>query len=469
VKFITDFHIHSHFSIATSTRLALEYLEYWARIKGVNVLGTGDCIHPGWLNELREKLEPAGNGFFRLRKPFQLPESKRLSETVIPGDVFFMLTGEISNIYRKRDRVRKVHNICVFPDFKAVVAAQAKLDGIGNITSDGRPILGLDSRDLLEIVLESSSVSYLIHAPIWTPWFSVLGSRSGFDSIEECYGDLTPHIHAVETGLSSDPAMNWTCSFLDRYKLVSNSDAHSPDRLGREANLFDCELSYDGILSSLRGERGFDGTIEFFPQEGKYHYDGHRKCGICWDPLETIKNGGICTVCGKPVTAGVMYRVAELADRPDISQAPNRRRFYSITQMPDIIAEMRGVKSSASKAVQSEYFSIIRRMGPEFYTLLFAEIDEIRENCGVLMAEGISRLRRGDVHVEEGYDGEFGLIRIFDEKELADLSPGNLFAAAEVPAIVKDAHRNPIRSGLTSPSSRRPGVPCPPGGRLRIP
>jgi len=429
VKFITDFHIHSHFSIATSRRLIPEYLELWARIKGINVLGTGDCIHPGWLKELRDKLEPAGNGFYRLKDQYRLPESKALASSILPGDIYFMLTGEVSSIYKKDGRVRKVHNVCVFSDFDSAMAVQARLDKLGNITSDGRPILGLDSKTLLDMVLNASQTSFLIPAHIWTPWFSVLGSKSGFDRLEECYEDLTGNIFAVETGLSSDPAMNWTCSFLDRFKLVSNSDAHSPDKLGREANLFDCEQSYRGVYDALRGDSGFEGTIEFYPQEGKYHYDGHRKCGICWDPLETIKHRGMCPVCGREVTKGVLYRMAELADRTDISTASEKRMYYSITQLSDLIAEIRNVKSSGAQAVQREYFNLIRSTGSEFYCLLFADIEEIRENSSDLMAEGIARIRRGEVIIEEGFDGEFGRIRVFRKGENEMFEGRGLFPA----------------------------------------
>ncbi len=434
MKFIADFHIHSHFSIATSRNLTPEHIEYWARIKGINVAGTGDCVHPGWLRELREKLEPAENGLYRLKDEFRLRASKELGEASIPGEIYFILTGEISNIYKKDGKVRKVHNICIFPDFDSVVNLQTYLDSIGNITSDGRPILGLDSKILLQKTLESGKRSFLIPAHIWTPWFSVLGSKSGFDTIEECYEDLTSEIFALETGLSTDPAMNRTCSFLDGFKLVSNSDAHSPEKLGREANLFDCELSYRGIYEALKGDNGFDGTIEFFPQEGKYHYDGHRKCGICWDPLETLHHGGRCPVCGKPVTLGVMYRIAELADRKDPTEAHQLRNFYSITQLPDLIAEIRGVKSSRSKAVQRDFFHLIRTLGQEFFILLFADISDIRAASDELIAEGISRLRDGRVIINEGFDGEFGRVRVFNQKELEAQKDGNLFTFDAVEA-----------------------------------
>lgn len=412
--------------MATSGKLVPEYLEYWARLKGINVIGTGDCIHPGWQQELEEKLIPAENGLFKLKDQYRLEESRRLRHEHIPDEVFFMLTGEVSSIYKRDGRVRKVHNVCVFPDMDSLKKVQNRLDDIGNIRSDGRPILGLDSRIILEMVLESSDRSFLIPAHIWTPWFSVLGSKSGFDTIDECYGDLTRHIFAVETGLSSDPPMNRVCSFLDRFRLVSNSDAHSPEKLGREANIFDTELSYDRIYGSLKNDKGFLGTIEFYPQEGKYHYDGHRNCGIIWNPLETIKHNGICPACGKEVTRGVMYRVAELGDRNIIPDAQTKE-FHSITQMPDLIAEIKKQKSSSSKTVMGEYFRLVKELGSEFHIYLESGMDDISLSGGELFAEGVRRLRAGEVHVTEGYDGEFATVKVFSQGEMDTFRYSPLF------------------------------------------
>lgn len=436
LKFIADFHIHSHFSIATSKKLVPEYLEYWARLKGINVIGTGDCVHPGWQQELAEKLEYCGNGLYKLKKEYRLEESKRLRHEFIPDDVFFILTGEVSSIYKRDGKVRKVHNICVFPDMESLKKVQARLEDVGNIRSDGRPILGLDSRVLLAMVLESSPQSFIIPAHIWTPWFSVLGSKSGFDSMEECYGDLTPEIFAVETGLSSDPEMNWRCSFLDRFRLVSNSDAHSPEKLGREANLFDAELSYSAIYDALKYDRGFAGTIEFYPEEGKYHYDGHRNCGVVWNPLETVKNRGICPVCGKGVTKGVMYRVAELGDR---SVAPDslKKEFYSITQLPDLLSEVMRQKSSSSKSVMAEYLRLISALGSEFHIYLDSDKRDLLSAGGELFAEGIRRIRDGEVYLHGGYDGEFGTVKVFEEGEIDTFRSGSLFNDS----VVRDLHR----------------------------
>jgi uncharacterized protein (TIGR00375 family) len=332
-------------------------------------------------------------------------------------NTYLMLTAEISSIYKKNGKVRKVHNLCILPDFQSAEKFQKRLEKVGNIRSDGRPILGLDSRNLLEILLEVSPDAYMIPAHIWTPWFSVLGSKSGFDTIEECYGDLSNHIFALETGLSSDPDMNYTCSFLDKYRLVSNSDAHSPEKLGREANIFDCELSYQGIRDALKYDNGFKGTIEFFPQEGKYFYDGHRKCGICWTPKETLAHQGICPVCGKQVTVGVMNRVFELADRKDIANHKSKQTFSSITSLPAVISEILKARVTTKK-VQTKYYDVLNAIGSDFYTLLFADIDEIKAKGGELLAEGIKRMRAGNVSITEGYDGEFGTITMFKEDEL---------------------------------------------------
>src|SRR5690554_3855312 len=335
MRFIADFHIHSHYSIATSSQLVVPFLDLWGRKKGINVIGTGDAVHPGYFNELKENLVSSDNGLYKVKKKRLLPEVTKFTSS----EISFVLTTEISCIYKKNGKVRKVHNLILAPSFSSILELQKQLRKIGNIESDGRPILGLDSRDLLEIVLNAGG--FLIPAHIWTPWFSVLGSKSGFDSVEECYGDLTKQIFAVETGLSSDPPMNWRCSFLDRFFLVSNSDAHSPEKLGREANLFDTELSYSSIIDALKGiNKGFLGTIEFFPQEGKYHLDGHQKCHTRWEPDQTRKHNGICPVCGKKVTVGVLNRVMELADSKPDRPFKNKRPFVSLTPLKNILAEI---------------------------------------------------------------------------------------------------------------------------------
>ena len=422
MKFIADFHIHSHFSIATSKNLNPEHLDYWARMKGITVVGTGDFTHPGWLDELKEKLEPAEAGLFRLKSDYTLNEVSHIP-VLSGGDVRFILSAEISSIYKKGDKVRKVHNVIFVPDFETAEKIQEELSKIGNITSDGRPILGLDSRDLLEIALNASVNIFFIPAHIWTPWFSALGSKSGFDTIEECYDDLAGHIHAVETGLSSDPPMNWMCSFLDRYTLISNSDAHSPEKLGREANLFDTEPTYDAIIDSIKtgDPRRFLGTVEFFPQEGKYHYDGHRKCSVCWNPVETLRNHGLCPVCGKKVTVGVMNRVVELSDRQDPQKRPNRSAFTSLIPLKEILSEIIGVGPN-SKKISVMYTSLIQKMDSEFNILLNLPIDEIECQANPVLAEAVRRMRDREVFITEGYDGEFGVIRVFEESERKNLA-----------------------------------------------
>ena len=419
MPFIADFHIHSHFSIATSKDLIPEYLDYWARLKGIKVVGTGDFTHPGWLAELREKLEVAEPGLYRLKAEYR--SDATLKTPYVPDqEVRFMLTAEISSIYKKFDKVRKVHNVIFAPDFETVEKIQKALSNIGNIHSDGRPILGLDSRDLLELALNCSEQIFFVPAHIWTPWFSALGAQSGFDSIEECYGDLAHHIHALETGLSSDPAMNRLCSFLDRFTLISNSDAHSPEKLGREANLFDTELSYAAIIAALREKDSgkFPGTVEFFPQEGKYHYDGHRKCGIVWDPLETSRHKGICPVCVKKVTIGVLHRVMQLADRQQAGEAVNQASFHSLVPLKEILAEIHGANPN-TKVVRQTYQALLNKVGSEFNLLLHWPLDELKEVANEIIVEAIRRMRSGEVYIKEGYDGEYGQIKVFGDGELA--------------------------------------------------
>jgi len=432
LKIIADIHIHSPWSRATSSRLSPASLERWAGIKGIGLLGTGDCTHPRWIEELRDNLEDndSGSGFYKLKEKTRLEfnAGPALAEGLPrPGrsdcNVHFVLTGEISTIYKKAGKTRKVHHVIVLPDFKAAAVFNAKLERLGNIHSDGRPILGLDSEDLLSLLLETDDRAILIPAHIWTPWFSVLGAKSGFDSIEECYGSLASHIPAIETGLSSNPPMNWALSGLDRYSIISNSDAHSPDKLGREATVFDMELSYDSFRQALYSNR-IAATIEFFPQEGKYHYDGHRSCGICLQPEEASQRDGICPVCGKPLTRGVMGRVLELADRPVDETSPcpeeqsgNTRPYYSLIPLKEILGELLET-GEASKKVEAAYGALIEKAGNEFSLLLDMNLERIEKlSCpgisGELLAKAIGRMRRGEVSISPGYDGEYGVIRTF--------------------------------------------------------
>ncbi|RME65341.1 MAG: AAA family ATPase, partial [Caldilineae bacterium] len=417
MRLVADLHIHSHYSRATSKDLNFEHLWKWAQIKGVHVVATGDIAHPGWLQEMREKLEPAEEGLFRLKPEIAASMRQEVPAACQDGVVRFLIGGEISNIYKKHGRTRKVHNVVFAPTLDATAAFQAELEKIGNIRSDGRPILGLDSRDLLEIALEVDPRCHLIPAHIWTPWFSLLGSKSGFDSVEECFEDLTDHIFALETGLSSDPPMNWRVSALDPYTLVSNSDAHSPPKLAREATLFHTELSYDALFGAMQsGDPAvFGGTIEFFPEEGKYHLDGHRKCNVCWEPPVTRAHEGRCPVCGKPVTVGVLHRVEELADRPPGVRPPNARPFYSLVPLPEILGEILGVGPN-SKRVQTEYWRLLGSLGPELTILQETPVEDIAASGGSLLAEAIRRLRAGEVIAQGGYDGEYGVVRLFQDQ-----------------------------------------------------
>ena len=432
MKFIADLHIHSHFSIATSKLLTPEHLDRWARIKGIRVVGTGDFTHPGWLAELKEKLEPAEEGLFKLKPGLKTKSDWSIPETE-ENSVRFLLTAEISSIYKKRGKVRKVHNLLFAPDFDAVERIQRRLKSLDfNITSDGRPILGMDSRDLLELALDACPGIFFVPAHIWTPWFSALGEKSGFDRIDECYGDLSGHIHAVETGLSSDPAMNRLCSHLDRYALISNSDAHSPEKLGREANRFDTELSYPAISSALRQKDagGFLGTLEFFPQEGKYHHDGHRKCGISWAPEETLLHNEVCPVCGGRVTVGVLHRVHQLADRRTFGdEMQDQRPFRSMIPLIEILSEIRN-SGTASKSVVRDYAALVQKLGPEIQILLELPIEEVQKAGGELAAEAVRRMRSGEVFIEAGYDGEYGKIKVFGPEDGKSIAQSRLFGEA---------------------------------------
>ena len=411
--YIGDLHIHSRYSRATSKDCTPEHLDLWARKKGIHIVGTGDFTHPAWREELEEKLEPAEDGLYVLKDEY------RIKDEETPGEVVprFVITGEISSIYKKNGKVRKVHSLILLPGLEDAERISAKLEQIGNIHSDGRPILGVDCHDLLEIILELSPQAVYVPAHIWTPHFSLFGAFSGFDTVEECFEDLTPYIHAMETGLSSDPPMNWRVSALDRYQLISNSDAHSPAKLGREANLFDIPLSYEGLSRAIQTGEGLYGTIEFFPEEGKYHMDGHRKCNLCLTPSDTLKYNGICPVCGRKITIGVSHRVEELSDREEGYIRENAKPFESLVPLPEVIGASSG-HSAASVKVQREYQKMLSELGPEFEILRNLPLEDIRRVSGTRVAEGIGRLRRGQVERIPGFDGEYGVIKLFSAEEL---------------------------------------------------
>ena len=399
-----------------------ENLHRWAQLKGITVVGTGDCTHPGWLMELQQKLRPAEPGLYQLQSHLAKPVDKTVPRRC-RAEVRFLLTAEISSIYKKNGRTRKIHNLIFLPDVETARKLQAALARIGNIQSDGRPILGLDAKELLKIVKDISEAALLAPAHAWTPHFSVLGAKSGFDSLEECFEELTPLIPAIETGLSSDPAMNWRLSSLDGFRLISNSDAHSPAKLMREANLFDTDLSYSSIISAIAEleSPSFLGTLEFFPEEGKYHYDGHRACSVRMAPEETKRNGGRCPECNSKVTVGVMHRVQELADHPAGRRPIQARSFTSVIPLMEIIAEVERIGVN-SKKVNTLYLDLLSRLGNEYNVLMESDIKEIRQAGTDLLGEAINRMRAGKVSIHPGYDGEFGTVQVFTREEREHIS-----------------------------------------------
>jgi len=415
MKFIADFHLHSKYSRATSSHMDLENLDKWAKIKGIKVLGTGDFTHPDWFKNLKEKLEPAEAGLFKLKDA--------------DSQTRFILTSEISCIYSKKNRVRKIHIIIFAPSFETVEKINTHLGWIGNLKADGRPILGLDAKELAKIVLNISEDCLIVPAHAWTPWYSLFGSRSGFDSIEECFEEYSKYIYAIETGLSSSPDMNWRLSALDKITLISNSDSHSPAHLGREANVFDTEISYPAIIEAIKTKNPlkFLYTIEFFPEEGKYHYDGHRMCGISLAPAESKKYNNICPNCGRPLTIGVLNRVDSLADRPEGFKPENAIPFKSLVPLEEIIADAIG-QGSGTIEVDKEYKNLSEKFGNEFSVLIDVPRQELEAVTLPEIAEGIIRVREGKVFIEPGYDGIYGKIRIFQKGEQKILSrQGTLF------------------------------------------
>lgn len=400
MEFIADFHVHSKYSRATSRDMDVEHIAEWAKIKGIDLMGTGDFTHHLWLEELKRSLEDMGNGLFSYK------------------GVHFILTAEISSIYSKKGRTYRVHNIITSPSIKSVDKINAALSRVGNLASDGRPILGLDAADLARIIFEIDENCMVIPAHAWTPWFSVFGSMSGFDRIEDCFEDQADKIFALETGLSSDPAMNWRVSALDRFSLISNSDSHSPQKIGREANVFDCELDYRTIREVLRtkDKKRFLYTIEFFPEEGKYHFDGHRACGVRFSPEETRSHNGKCPKCNKPVTVGVMSRVDALADRPSGYVPSNSIPFKNLIPLDEIIAETKGMGKS-SQGVEREYRALIAKFGTEFNILLRAGTEELKSKLPPHIFDAVIKVKQGKVNIQPGYDGEYGVISIFGGQE----------------------------------------------------
>lgn len=406
MKFIADFHIHSKYSRATSKDMEIGFLSKTAKVKGIDLLGTGDFTHPAWLKHLKENLIPSPGGLYE------------------HGGTHFILTAEVNNIFFRQGRAKKVHNLIFAPDFSAVEKINRELAAYGNLAADGRPILHLEAPQLVEILLNISPHCFIVPAHVWTPWFSLFGENSGFDHLEDCFGDWAREIHALETGLSSDPAMNWRLSTLDNYSLLSNSDAHSPSKLGREANVFDCQLDYKEIIEAIkeRDREKFLFTVEFFPQEGKYHFDGHRNCGIVLSPQEAKENNNICPSCGKKLTIGVMHRVERLADREEGFTSPGAARFKNLIPLEEIIAEALQ-KHPGTETVTRQYNKIIKEWENEFNILLNVPEAELFKISPSNIGEGIIRVRKGEVNIRPGYDGVYGEVKIFEEKkETAQLS-----------------------------------------------
>ena len=400
MEFIADFHIHSKYSRATSRDMDIQHIADWAKLKGITLMGSGDFTHHLWLEELKFKLQDLGNGLFKYQ------------------DVYFILTVEISSIYSKKGKTYRIHNMVFSPSFKTTDKINEALSRRGNLASDGRPILGLDAAEIARIVFDIDENCILVPAHIYTPWFSVFGSMSGFDRIEDCFEAQTPKIFALESGLSSDPAMSWRLSTLDRFSIISNSDSHSPAKIGREANVFNCELSYKAIRDTLRNKdrEKFLYTIEFFPEEGKYHFDGHRLCGVRFSPQETRSNNGRCPKCGKPVTVGVMNRVEQLADRQEGFKPAKGIPYKNLIPLDEIIAAAKGL-GKGSVAVEREYRSVVAKFGTEFEILLRASAEDLRRGLPPKVAEGVLAVRQGKVNIKAGFDGEYGIISIFGEDE----------------------------------------------------
>jgi uncharacterized protein (TIGR00375 family) len=400
MEFVADFHIHSKYSRATSRDMDVKHIAEWAKLKGITLMGTGDFTHHLWLEELKNNLEDLGNGLFKHK------------------DIYFILTSEISSIYSKNGRTYRIHNMVISPSFKTTDKINEVLSRCGNLASDGRPILGLDAEEIARIVFDIDENCMVIPGHIWTPWFSLFGSMSGFDRIEDCFGKQTSKIFALETGLSSDPAMNWRLSALDKFSLVSNSDSHSPSKIGREANVFNCELEYKIIREVLKtkDKKRFLYTVEFFPEEGKYHFDGHRLCGVRFSPEETKANKGICPKCKKRLTIGVMNRVDQLADRPEGFRLENAIPFKNLIPLGEIIAEAKGVRKE-SQAVEKEYFSAVAKFGTEFNILLQASAQDLQRGLSSRIAEGVLHMREGRVSRLAGYDGEYGVISVFGQDD----------------------------------------------------
>lgn len=416
MELIVDLHVHSHFSRATSRNCTLEGLYTWGKLKGITIIGTGDFTHPEWLAECRDKLEPTVGGLLQLKPALARALGESLPKSVQANLIYFVPSVEIATVYKKGGRLRKLHQLIVLPNFDAVDRLNARLTHFGNLSADGRPVLKLDSKGLLRLTLEADQDALYIPAHIWTPWFGLFGSKSGFDTLREAYEDLTPEIRAIETGLSSDPAMNWRLKQLDGLAITSNSDAHSPRKLGREATVLHAEPTYENVIGAIKtNDQRLAGTIEFFPEEGKYFNDGHRACGVKYTPGETMAHDCICPICGKPLVVGVNYRVGELADRTFAGGPPKKRVEY-IVPLTELLAEIRGTKSDNGRLILAEYDSLISLLGDEFTILRNIPLAAIHR-VAPSIAFAVGRIRAGSVYRVTGYDGVYGTIRVFKDAD----------------------------------------------------
>jgi uncharacterized protein (TIGR00375 family) len=412
---IADLHIHSKYSRACSRDLDLLNIDKFCRIKGVDIIATGDFTFPAWFKDIKNLLveTKVNSGLYKLKE-------------VNDEKIKFLLSTELALIYKKGERARRIHLVVHAPNTAAVTELNNFLDKHYNIRSDGRPILGMGAEDLMKLCLSIHPQFLIYPAHIWTPWFSVFGSKSGFDKLEECFGEYTKDVYAYETGLSSDPEMNWRLSALDKLTLLSNSDAHSLPNIAREANVFDLgEMTYNEIYEIIKSphpdplleqERGLKYTIEFYPEEGMYHYDGHRACNVRLTPVETKKKRGLCPVCKKPLTVGVMSRVEELADRPLGFKPANVPGFIKLVELDKIIAESLDIKSRRSAKVQIEYNNLIKHFGNEMKILMEVSINDLTKATLPKIAEGIKRVREGNLIIEPGFDGQYGTVKIFNDE-----------------------------------------------------
>jgi uncharacterized protein (TIGR00375 family) len=410
MSFYADLHLHSRYAWATSRNADLSELAFWARRKGITLLGTGDFTHPAWFGQLHEGLVPAEPGLYRLRDELDRAVVERLPPSC-HGPLRFLLAVEVSTAFRRDGRSRRMHHLVYVPDLEAAAGLNDRLGRIGTLEEDGRPTLAMDAKDLLGAVLDSGDGAYLVPAHVWTPWVGVLSATTGFDSIEACYGELARHVFAIETGLSSDPPMNWRVSALDRFRVVSYSDAHAPSRLGREASELDTELDYFAVRRALETGAGFLGTVELFPEEGRYHLSGHKRCGVRMEPGEARKARMRCPVCGKRMTMGVLQRVEDLADRPEGARPDGTAGCRSLVPLPELVAEVAGVTQS-SKTVRQTYEAMLERLGPELPILERLPLDAIDQAGFPAVAEAIGKVRRGEVVRSPGFDGEYGSIRL---------------------------------------------------------